>query len=416
MLSKPGISSWFLPKALKSVLPNSLKLILPWWLLWAEMVNAAAPVITGATLEGGNPAINIQSDIGMMNQVQFAEDLAAPDWLPLTNLFVGQSPYSIIDSTATLSAHRYYRLMAYPTNAPAGMARIPAGSFHMGDTFNEGDSSELPVHTVYVSAFYMETHLVDGALWNKVYYWANTNGYNLWSYNYLKAQFHPVLDWDKNAIRWCNARSEMERLTPCYYTDPSLTVVSRNPYDVLSNACVNWMADGYRLPTEAEWEKAARGGLNGRRFPWGDTISHFNADYFSTNLYAYDVSSTRGYNPFWRDSDAYGVFTSPITYYAPNGYGLRDMCGNVRQWCWDTYSSTYYGASPAIDPHGPDEAPAGLAARVVRSTSWGSGASGILGLTALQGRCAARYPLVAPPGFEPGVPGFRCVRRVLETE
>src|ERR1035437_4024801 len=156
------------------------------------------------------------------------------------------------------------------------MALIPAGSFTMGD--NLDGESDAPVHSVYVSAFYMDKYDVTKALWDSVYQWATNHGY---SFDYAgsgKAANHPVqtIDW-YDAVKWCNARSEKEGKTPAYYTDAGLSVRYRSgrmsPY-------VNW-SSGYRLPTEAEWEKAARGGASGQRFPWGNTISWSQANYYS---------------------------------------------------------------------------------------------------------------------------------------
>ena len=159
------------------------------------------------------------------------------------------------------------------------MALIPAGSFQMGDTFSEGYSAERPVHSVYVSAFSMDSCLVTKALWDTVYNWAITHGYTFDNAGAGKASNHPVqtVNW-YDAVKWCNARSEMEALTPCYYTSSALTTVYRTGDLSVSNAAVFWSATGYRLPTEAEWEKAARGGLSGQRFPWGNTISWTQAN------------------------------------------------------------------------------------------------------------------------------------------
>lgn len=178
---------------------------------------------------------------------------------------------------------------------PDGFVLIPAGSFEMGDSFHEWAGDEVPVHTVNVSAFYMQATEVTYAEWRDVYTWAVTHGYGFDNAGNGKGETHPVhsVNWF-DMTKWCNARSEKESLRPCYYTDAARTLIYRSGRVALSNGMVCWMANGYRLPTEAEWEKAARGGLSGKRFPWGDTISHNQANYYAHGIgnpyYSYDVS------------------------------------------------------------------------------------------------------------------------------
>lgn len=119
-----------------------------------------------------------------------------------------------------------------------------------------------------------------------------------------------------------------------------------------SGACealtCDWSANGYRLPTEAEWEVAAQGGLSGKRFPWGDTISQSQANYKASTIYAYDLSgAVNDFHPTYKTGEI--PYTSPLGSFAANGYGLCDMAGNMWQWCWDWYGIPYVGGT---DPRG----------------------------------------------------------------
>jgi formylglycine-generating enzyme len=229
---------------------------------------------------------------------------------------------------------------------PSDFAIIPAGSFQMGDTFGEGEPRELPVHQVSVGTFFLAKHEVSKALWDGVRAWGTSNGYPDLPLGTAKAANHPVesINW-YDMVKWCNARSEREGMTPCY-------TVSGTVYRTGGHApeC-NWSANGYRLPTEAEWEKAARGGLSGKRFPWGDTISHSQANYHSSSAYGYDISPTRNFHPIYNDGTA--PYTAPVGSFAANAYGLHDMAGNLWESCWDRWSASYYASSPTSDPRGP---------------------------------------------------------------
>ena len=196
-------------------------------------------------------------------------------------------------------------------------------------------------------------------------------------------------------VKWCNAHSEKEGRTPCYYADATKTTIYKTGQLSVANDWVKWEANGYRLPTEAEWEKAARGGAAGHIFPWVDvdTITHSRANYYSSSAYSYDVSPTRVYHPDYRTYP----YTSPVGSFAPNGYGLYDMAGNVWEWCWDSYDSSYYSGSPTSDPRGP----ASGTYRVLRGGSWNTFANCARG--------ANRNRLT--PDYSYFSVGFRCVCR-----
>ena len=252
---------------------------------------------------GPDIQLEIVSNPGVTNQIQTTTNLSQAPWVALTNLMVNQTPYLFIDKGAALENCRFYRvvvLSAETSTTPSGMVLIPAGAFQMGDTFYEGAVFEIPIHTVDVSAFYMDEYEVTKNLWDQVKTWSADHGYGYDNAGSGKATNHPVqsIDW-YDAVKWCNARSEREGRVPAYYTDSGLTQVYKTgqvaPY-------VNWHA-GYRLPTEAEWEKADRGGASGHRFPWSnvETITHTQANYYSDSSYSYDISPTRGYNPKFND-------------------------------------------------------------------------------------------------------------------
>ena len=249
----------------------------------------------------------------------------------------------------------------------AGFTLIPGGEFQMGGALDGGFPDELPVHTVCVSAYFMETTLVTNGVWDEVRTWGSNHEYTdipvaskSGTTNHNKGMTHPVVfvNW-YDTVKWCNARSEMDGLTPCYTIGTHGATYRTGTSD---SVLCNWSASGYRLPTEAEWEKAARGGLSGKRFPWGDTITHSNANYYSSPAYGYDVSSTRGYQPICATGG--NPHTSPVGSFAPNGYGLYDMAGNVWERCWDWYAS--YTGSPANNPRGAESG----SCRVFRGGSW----------------------------------------------
>jgi formylglycine-generating enzyme required for sulfatase activity len=279
------------------------------------------------------------------------------------------------------------------------MAFVPAGLFIIGNSIGDGDITDAIPTNVYVSAFYMDTNLVSLSQWQSLYSYATGIGYSFTNVGASKATNHPVqtVNWF-DCVKWCNARSQQAGLTPVYYTDAGLTQIFTNG-DTGTTVFANWTANGYRLPTEAEWEKAARGGLNGRRFPWGNLISENQANYVgATNLYSYDLGPN--------GTNAIGLiggypYTSPVGSFDVNGYGLYDMAGNVFEWCWDWYGGTPYQSGSAYlggtDPRG---APTGIR-RVERGGSWAFGGAGAA-------RSAARN--FFNPSLGTNSISFRCVR------
>ncbi len=231
-----------------------------------------------------------------------------------------------------------------PTPSDIEMASIPRGSFSMGST--EGDDwYERPVHSVMLLPFYMARYEVTYAQWVKVRDWGEAHGY---SFNMpedrggeeeggTQDENHPVtgIEW-YDAVLWCNALSEMEGRTPSYYTSSAKSTVYRSGRVDIQNDWVKWDADGYRLPTEAEWEYACRAGTT-TKYSFGNSISRSNANYY-------------------HGGDSYENRTTPVGSYRRNVWDLYDMHGNVSEWVWDWYGILYYGSGglvAGVNPRGP---------------------------------------------------------------
>lgn len=183
----------------------------------------------------------------------------------------------------------------------AVMHLIPAGDFEMGDHFGEGQSDERPVHTVYLDAFYMDETEVTNAMYRT--FVAETGHSNI--------PFH----WNK--------ADDLGRLGKPHYP-----VIYVTWYDAMAYA--QWA--GKRLPTEAEWEYAARGGRVGGRYPWGNEASHAQANYSG------EIEPDIWYWP------------APVKRFPSNDFGLHDMAGNVWEWCLDEYDKDFYSTSPRNNP------------------------------------------------------------------
>jgi formylglycine-generating enzyme len=385
---------------------NALRLIMV-VAFWASAFVAPAQAQTNelrvTSVQHTNGALRLDWDGSGTNAVlvQRREALSSGSW---TNLVSNNIAGTHTDTNPPVGAG-FYRLVVVAGAAPppeppdpAVMGFVPAGSFEMGNALSasgDGGLEELPVHPVSVSAFWMDKFEVTKELWDEVATWAASNGYDLDpSGTFGKASDHPTQDvsWYE-AVKWSNARSQKEGLTPCYTVDGGSIYKTDDRDDVVCD----FAANGYRLPTEAEWEKAARGGFSGLRFPWGDTISHTDGNYYSDGVF-YDVSPTPEYHPDYFDFPFPPPYTAPVGRFASNIYGLYDLAGNSFEWCNDWYSATYYATSPGIDPPGP----ATGGERVLRSGSWGFPAA----------FCRVSARGLNPPGSgQLPVIGFRCVRR-----
>lgn len=342
------------------------------WLVMGLLTCNSAPALGADNPPPGlavqmYAGVNVTGIVGRVYEIQATTNVnLSNSWRSIASVILAESPqpYVYYDVDSITRPSQFYRALDRGV-APAGMAFIPSSTFIMGDTLLDpgDDLGERPSHEVKVSGFFMDRYEVTTALWNEVRAWAVTNGYTFDNAGNGKAVNHPVhtVNW-YDCVKWCNARSQKEGVTPVYYSDAALTSIYKSgriaPY-------VKWDL-GYRLPTEAEWEKAARGGLSGKRFPWGDTISHNQANYEATTNYVYDVSSTTGFHPTFQTGSQ--PYTSPAGYFAPNNYGLHDVAGNVWEWCWDWFDVSWYsnGSATQNDTRGPG---AGTE-RVCRGGSW----------------------------------------------
>jgi formylglycine-generating enzyme required for sulfatase activity len=260
------------------------------------------------------------------------------------------------------------------------MVPIPAGTFTMGSPAAEaGRSTSEAQHSVTLGAFKMGKHEVTQAQWQAVM-GAGTNP----SYFTGGANL-PVekVSWYE-AIEFCNKLSVVAGLSPAYAIDKA----TRDTNNTNLSDTVKWTvtrnrgANGYRLPTEAEWEYACRAGTTGP-FNTGENITTAQANYYG--LIPYNG------NPAGKHRGT----TTPVGAFTANAWGLYDMHGNVWEWCWDWYRRSY-DANAQTDPAG---AVSG-ANRVRRGGSWG-----------LDGQClrSACRDFVGPSGWSSDL-GFRLVR------
>jgi len=301
---------------------------------------------------------------------------------------------------------------------PCRMAPIPAGTFQMGDSFGEGDPDELPVHPVTLDSFHISSTETTNGQYCGFLNQAEDNGWITVTggvvYKAGSGPNHP----------YCNTTASSSH-SPISYTGGVFSVKAKGGRDMSNDpvsqvswygavAYCNWLSwqedrrpcynlstwkcdfskNGYHLPTAAQWEYAARGGLSRRRFPWGDSINHDHANYRANgSAYKYDTSPYTAwtFHPDWNDGTY--PYTCPVGSMPPNGYGLYGMTGNVWEWCNDWYDWAYYASSPPKNPTGPDSG----TYRVLRGGSWSNNA----------GSCRVADPTYGRPGYRSYYGGFR---------
>ncbi|WP_413101345.1 formylglycine-generating enzyme family protein [Streptomyces sp. Inha503] len=247
-----------------------------------------------------------------------------------------------------------------PVRAPAvrcpstkGQVRLPGGDFAMGDAFDEGypADGETPVHQVRLSPLYMDEAAVTNAQFAAFVKAtghvtdAERHGSSAVFHLAVAATSADQLGSAAGTPWWINVRGAQWR----HPEGPRSTTADRRHHPVVhvswndATAYASWA--GKRLPTEAEWEYAARGGLASRRYAWGDELTPDGR--WRCNIW-------QGRFPDVNTAEDGHLTTAPVKSFRPNGFGLWNTAGNVWEWCSDWFSPTYYTEAPPENPLGPE--------------------------------------------------------------
>ena len=308
---------------------------------------------------------------------------ASGNYSEITTIPTDINTYS--DTGLSHSTDYYYRVRAYSSSGnssysneanrstltyqiPPNMVLISAGEFQMGDNL-DSMLNALPIHTVTIDAFYINLYEVT---FDEYDTFCDATGRAKPSDNGWGRGTRPAirLSW-YDAVAYCNWRSEQAGLEKCYDGSNNIDITKQ----------------GYRMPTEAEWEKAARGGLIGKRYPWGNSLDGIRANYYN-------------------GGDGYDNLTAPVGTYPANGYGLYDMAGNACEWCNDWYQDNYYNSSSSTNPTGA----ASGTYRVIRGGAWGFDYGDYFDTNGDGLRCAYRGHINPADWYGGGNIGFRIVR------
>ncbi len=253
------------------------------------------------------------------------------------------------------------------------MTLVPAGSFKMGTPGRPGGDS--PVHEVELDAYYIDRYEVTHHEYSEFLEQIKKNDHNRCFALEVDDKDHTPKYWDDSQ-----------------YNRDDFPVVGVDWFDAYAYCA--W--EGKALPTEAQWERAARSGLEGRGFPWGSEVDESQAN---LNAGAGEAATVlRDLGQADPDQELQDRGPKSVGSYEPNGLGLYDIHGNAEEWCWDWYDQDYYRKSAAKNPSGPDSG----VVKVVRGGAWHHA----------KGRFATRY--THPPGRRTLFLGFRCVRPDLE--